>query len=185
DLFRVEAESQTALLTSGLLQLERGQCNPEQLEVLMRAAHSLKGAARIINLEPAVQVAHAMEDCFVAAQTGKLRLNQPQIDALLRGVDLLAHLSREADPHTLQASQANEVRLVLVSLKNLHSVNAGTDAPQDQPLTHPLGDAKAQHKQSGLLPIPIATGAETALETIAPARQEVSERVVRLTAENL
>ena len=32
----------------------------------MRAAHSLKGAARIVGLDAAVRVAHAMEDCFVA-----------------------------------------------------------------------------------------------------------------------
>ena len=67
ELFRVEAETQTATLTSGLLELERLGANPRHLETLMRAAHSLKGAARIINLQAAVQVSHAMEDCFVAA----------------------------------------------------------------------------------------------------------------------
>ena len=36
----------------------------------MRAAHSLKGAARIVGLTVGVRVAHAMEDCFVAAQQG-------------------------------------------------------------------------------------------------------------------
>ena len=36
----------------------------------MRAAHSLKGAARIVGLDVGVRVAHAMEDCFVAAQRG-------------------------------------------------------------------------------------------------------------------
>ena len=37
----------------------------------MRAAHSLKGAARIVGLDAAVRVAHAMEDCLVAAQKGR------------------------------------------------------------------------------------------------------------------
>ena len=55
----------------------------------MRAAHSLKGAARIVNLPAAVRVAHAMEDCFALAQQGKLALSQPEIDLLFRGVDLL------------------------------------------------------------------------------------------------
>ena len=41
-------------------------------EMLMRAAHSFKGAARIVNLQSAVRVAHAMEDCFALAQQGKL-----------------------------------------------------------------------------------------------------------------
>ena len=94
ELFRVEAANQTALLTSGLLELERAPAAPAQLESLMRAAHSLKGAARIVNLLPAVQIAHAMEDCFVAAQQGRLALGQEHIDALLHGVDWLATIAQ-------------------------------------------------------------------------------------------
>ena len=75
ELFGVEAENQTAILTSGLLELERDSGAPAQLEVLMRAAHSLKGAARIVNLAATVRVAHAMEDCFAMAQQGKLILS--------------------------------------------------------------------------------------------------------------
>ena len=55
----------------------------------MRAAHSLKGAARIVGLDAAVRVAHAMEDCFVAAQKGKIVLQPEHVDILLQGVDLL------------------------------------------------------------------------------------------------
>ena len=32
----------------------------------MRAAHSIKGAAAIVGLDVVVQLAHAMEDAFVA-----------------------------------------------------------------------------------------------------------------------
>ena len=62
ELFRVETENQTAILTSSLLELERGPAAANQLEALMRAAHCLKGAARIVNLPASVRVAHAMED---------------------------------------------------------------------------------------------------------------------------
>jgi len=84
-LFRVEAEAQTQTLNSGLLALEREPASPSHLESLMRAAHSLKGAARIVGVSTAVTVAHAMEDCFVAAQKGELTLGQAQIDLLLGG----------------------------------------------------------------------------------------------------
>jgi two-component system sensor histidine kinase and response regulator WspE len=40
----------------------------------MRAAHSLKGAARIVGMDAGVSVAHVMEDCLVAAQEGRLLL---------------------------------------------------------------------------------------------------------------
>src|SRR5436853_109754 len=47
DLFRSEAEGQTATLSSGLLALERDEGGtPAMVESMMRAAHSLKGAAR-------------------------------------------------------------------------------------------------------------------------------------------
>ena len=97
ELFRAEAENQTSVLTSGLLDLERGPGSPQIFEALMRAAHSLKGAARIVNLPAAVQVAHALEDCFVAAQHGRLSLGQPQVDVLFQGVDLLGQLAKGTD----------------------------------------------------------------------------------------
>ena len=73
ELFRVEAETQVQVLASGLLALERDPGAADQIEACMRAAHSLKGAASIVGLTVGVRVAHAMEDCFVAAQQGRLR----------------------------------------------------------------------------------------------------------------
>ncbi|WP_050464793.1 hybrid sensor histidine kinase/response regulator [Herbaspirillum autotrophicum] len=95
DLFRLEAETQSEVLNKGLLELERHPTSADLLESCMRAAHSLKGAARTIELGGGVTIAHAMEDCFVLAQQGKLTLRRPQIDALLQGVDLL---NRVANP---------------------------------------------------------------------------------------
>ena len=88
ELFRMEAETHTATLSAGLVALEGTSASPEVIDPLMRAAHSLKGAARIVGLDAAVRVAHAMEDCFVAAQKGKLVLQPEHVDILLRGVDL-------------------------------------------------------------------------------------------------
>ncbi|RZI76420.1 MAG: hybrid sensor histidine kinase/response regulator [Pseudomonas sp.] len=97
DLFRMEAEGQTQALTAALLDLEKDAARPDLLEASMRAAHSLKGAARIVEIQPAVTVAHAMEDLFVLAQEGKFHLDQPKIDMLLRGVDLLSGFA--GSPH--------------------------------------------------------------------------------------
>jgi two-component system sensor histidine kinase and response regulator WspE len=120
DLFRVEAENQTAILTSGLLELERGKAGPQLLETLMRAAHSLKGAARIVNVQSVVRVAHAMEDCFVAAQERKLQLHQSEIDVLLRGVDLLLNISKRPDSVASAATtEEPEVSQFLTTLANV------------------------------------------------------------------
>jgi CheY-like chemotaxis protein/HPt (histidine-containing phosphotransfer) domain-containing protein len=76
-----------------LLALERDSAAVDQLEACMRAAHSLKGAASIVGLTLGVRVAHAMEDCFVAAQQGRMILRRAQIDLLLGGADLLMRIS--------------------------------------------------------------------------------------------
>lgn len=93
DLFRMEADSQTQILTDGLLAFERRN-DPAAVESMMRAAHSIKGAASIVGLEMVVQLAHGMEDAFIAAQAGKLKLTPNRIDALLAAVDLIVQCSR-------------------------------------------------------------------------------------------
>src|SRR5712691_8350774 len=95
-LFSLEAETQTALLSDGLLTLEREPRNADSLETLMRAAHSLKGAARIVQLSTAERLAHVMEDCFVAAQEGRLVLTSEPIEVLLQGVDMLTRIGQAA-----------------------------------------------------------------------------------------
>ncbi|WP_426337347.1 hybrid sensor histidine kinase/response regulator [Pseudoduganella sp. R-31] len=93
DLFRMEADSQTQILTDGLLAFERRN-DPAAVESMMRAAHSIKGAASIVGLEMIVQLAHGMEDAFIAAQAGKLKLTANRVDALLAAVDLIVQCSR-------------------------------------------------------------------------------------------
>ena len=97
DLFRLEAENQCNKLSEDLLALEKDPTAQDLLESLMRASHSIKGAARVVELHPAVQVAHAMEDVFVAAQENKITLDQNGIDLLLNGVDLLSSISQASD----------------------------------------------------------------------------------------
>ncbi|MCP1454407.1 hybrid sensor histidine kinase/response regulator [Pseudomonas sp. P9_35] len=93
ELFSLEAEAQTQVLSTGLLALERDPTQAEYLESCMRAAHSLKGAARIVGVDAGVSVAHVMEDCLVSAQERRLVLGAEHIDALLQGTDLLTRIA--------------------------------------------------------------------------------------------
>jgi len=97
DLFRMEAENQCNQLSEDLLALEQDPTASDLLESLMRASHSVKGAARVVELHPAVQIAHAMEDVFVAAQEDRISLEQNGIDLLLKGIDMLSTISQVAD----------------------------------------------------------------------------------------
>ena len=50
ELFRDEVRAHADTLAAGLLELEQDPTSPQRIEPLMRAAHSLKGAARIAEL---------------------------------------------------------------------------------------------------------------------------------------
>lgn len=106
DLFRGEVESQMKVLADSLLALESGGAPAEHLASAMRAAHSIKGAARIVQLDAGVRLSHVMEDCLVAAQESGLDLMGGGIDVLLSAGDMLSRLSgvdEAAVPQWLEA----------------------------------------------------------------------------------
>jgi len=120
DLFRIEVENHSHVLETGLVEIEKDQ-SPEKIEPLMRAAHSLKGAARIVNLNLEVSLAHAMEDVLSAAQHGNLTLNSEHIDLLLRSTDIFIRMSSH-DPADLRAAlsqQSHRVKTLTRSLIDL------------------------------------------------------------------
>ena len=121
DLFRQEAENQTAVLTKRLLALEVDPTDAAALEELMRAAHSLKGAARIIGLEAAVQVAHAMEDCFVAAQKGAVFLRGEAVDILLRSVDLFSRIAQTPETDVWKNKNTSTLEQTVASINSITS----------------------------------------------------------------
>jgi two-component system sensor histidine kinase and response regulator WspE len=92
DLFCVEIETQCINLNQALIEIERTPKDQKLIESLMRAAHSIKGAARVLNLDPIVRLAHAMEDCLVAARQGEM--SSERINQLFHSVDLLTQMSK-------------------------------------------------------------------------------------------
>ncbi len=94
----------------------------------MRAAHSLKGAARIVAVDAGVAIAHVMESCFVAAQSGGIVLRQPQIDALLRAVDLLRRIAQTPESRLGEWSAVGLVE-VTACVTALNRVLEGADIP--------------------------------------------------------
>ena len=118
ELFRLEVENQSVVFTENLLGLEQNPTDASRLEALMRAAHSLKGAARMVDRDAAVSVAHELEDVFVAAQEGSLALLPEHVDVLLRGVDLLHRIAQAPDDEieTEKSKRADEVQQLLRDL---------------------------------------------------------------------
>ncbi|MBW4488017.1 MAG: hybrid sensor histidine kinase/response regulator [Trichocoleus desertorum ATA4-8-CV12] len=165
ELFRMEVEAQATVLNHGLLELETNPGMPETLESLMRAAHSIKGAARIIDLEVGVKLAHVMEDCFTSAQMGVVTLAAAQIDVLLQGVDLLLRLScvPETQLQGWLAEQADGIEALLSAIATLLN-------PQPQPLANELPQINELPAISDLtVPIELTPVVAVASEEFNPA----------------
>ncbi|WP_443697092.1 hybrid sensor histidine kinase/response regulator [Pseudomonas sp.] len=179
ELFSLEADAQTQVLSAGLLALERNPTQADQLEACMRAAHSLKGAARIVGVDAGVSVSHVMEDCLVSAQEGRLYLQPEHIDALLQGTDLLMRIATPGNtvgPADVEAYVALMERLLDPSQPTAKV--APQSAPAPTPAPAPVIEALPAEPE----PAP-PLGSE-------PPRQnkrmtEGGERVLRVTAERL
>jgi len=177
ELFRMEAERHTATLSAGLVALEGSSAAPEVVEPLMRAAHSLKGAARIVGLDAAVRVAHAMEDYFVAAQKGKIVLEPEHVDILLQGVDLLIQVAGLGEPE-VEVWQSGHGAEIDALVEALTAVREGRVPPRDglPPPIRPAAPAVVGENQGRGQPV---------AEPTIPDRDREQDRVVRVTAESL
>ncbi len=180
DLFRQEAENQVTVLTDGLLALEREPQDPERLEELMRAAHSLKGAARIVNLDLAVRLTHAMEDCFVAAQQGRVVLRRAAVDVQLRAVDLIRALAATPESAAPAWTNANEaaVNTILSDLASVKNPQAAAPVPV-------ATNGSAASNGAAIQATNGATNGAANGATHSATHGPHDDRVVRVTADHL
>ena len=187
ELFRMEVEERRAILTAGLLAIERGE--DVQLNDLMREAHSLKGSATLVNFRVAVPVAHAMEDCFEAAQAGQIQLRQAEIDVLFRGVDLIHQISKRTEDN-IAAWELDHPGQIQEFINDLQKFTPRRTAqlPGVVPafLTNVAKNTAAATAPDQAQTFP-ATAERSSVERASPAAQKTEsvERVLRLTAESL
>jgi two-component system sensor histidine kinase and response regulator WspE len=139
DLFRSETQNYVAILNDGLLALEQNPASADQLEAMMRAAHSIKGAGRIVGLDAAVHMAHAMEDTFVAAQKGLISLDSGMIDILFQGVDMLNRISEHAGEggSAWLSENRNEIETVREKIRGIVTQEMGGTSQAPGPETSP------------------------------------------------
>nr|WP_220805443.1 hybrid sensor histidine kinase/response regulator [Achromobacter sp. UMC46] len=187
ELFQLETRTQVQVLNNGLLALEHDPTSAAQLEACMRAAHSLKGAARIVDLHPAVRIAHAMEDCLVAAQEGRLRLQATDIDALLMGTDLL---QRVATPGVELGSEIDELVARLSNAPNAPPVApaAPPRPPRPSDFLPPIKRADDPPEAPPEAPAAVFApppSSQTMVRRSSDQGLSEGERVLRVTADTL
>ncbi|MDQ0666034.1 hybrid sensor histidine kinase/response regulator [Pseudomonas sp. W2I6] len=185
ELFSLEADAQTQVLSAGLLALERNPTQADQLEACMRAAHSLKGAARIVGVDAGVSVAHVMEDCLVSAQESRLYLLPEHIDALLQGTDLLMRIATPGN--TVGLADIESYVALMERLLDPSQKVAPPAAPKPAPPPTPAPEPELS--MEALLTLPPEPEPAPPVSAELPRQNkrmtEGGERVLRVTAERL
>ncbi|MDH5641414.1 MAG: Hpt domain-containing protein, partial [Nitrospira sp.] len=133
DLFRIEVENQNTVVEKGLFEIEKNEAGADTLERLMRSAHSIKGAAKMVDIPSAGELAHAMEDAFVAMQKGSLKAGQELLDLFFAAAGYLGKLSTidAADTPAWVAANRGEAERVATGLRR--AAGEGKPAPDAQP----------------------------------------------------
>lgn len=196
ELYREETRTQTQALSERLLALESGEPDSVALEACMRAAHSLKGAARIVGVPLGVDIAGRMEECFVAAQAGTIALTATHVDVLLAGVDLLV---RVADPQAQPVSsvEIDAFALALTGADGAQTMQASAVAPppasvvpyrdHDGAANEPVGAGAAVPPLavSGAIPDPVQAGRAAGAGAMRRVRADTLNRLLSLSGESL
>ena len=206
DLFQTEVQQHCACLADGLIALEQNASDPKMVEPLMRAAHSVKGAARIINLDGAIGLAHSMEECLVRIQKGTEIPTASRIDELLRGSDILrsladhksedearAWLEQEAGPISALAEGLNlppkvGVSAAVVVAPAVTPAPTATTAPAATPVAPAATPAPATKPAPAVTPAPAVVKVATppaATPSAASAPSAASDAAVLVSSSSL
>jgi two-component system chemotaxis sensor kinase CheA len=126
--FRIEARELLDQLGKGVLNLEKGGTEPEIVPLLLRVAHTLKGAARVVKQREIADLAHAVEDALVPFREGAVGLPRERVDGVLKLLDAIrAHVGALAAPAPSEASSAPEelFRTVRVDIEEMDALLDG------------------------------------------------------------
>ena len=85
--FRVEARELLDGLTQGILQLEKDPSSSDSVARLLRLAHTLKGAARVVKQPKIAERAHTIEGLLTTHRESELHLSKAQVSELLLLLD--------------------------------------------------------------------------------------------------
>jgi two-component system chemotaxis sensor kinase CheA len=181
--FRIEADEHIKNITAGLIELEKDldlQVKAGIIETMFREAHSLKGAARAVNLTDIETLCQSLESVFSGLKNRKIYIAPALFDTLHRSLDMLTAITfsspEEATPSPVEISGITE-KLAKAALGEVGEKQA---IPNDQPLTpNSLRICESEALPSGPEPPIRETG-----ETVRMQKQAASD-TVRISMEKL
>jgi two-component system chemotaxis sensor kinase CheA len=90
--FAQEAKDHVQKLNNGLLILEKNPTDMETINEIFRAAHTTKGASKMLKLTHITDVAHKMEDILDELRGQKITFSKEMSNLLFRGVDAISDM---------------------------------------------------------------------------------------------
>lgn len=134
--FVAEATEILDTLNKDLLTLDerRGQeVDPDLINGIFRAAHSLKGLAGLFGQDRIARLAHGMEDLLDRLRLGKLVLDDTTLDSLVEALDVLQSLLVDASRGEAASSQSSRVEGLIERFSHLGEPSApGEEDPLDR-----------------------------------------------------
>jgi two-component system chemotaxis sensor kinase CheA len=138
--FAREARERLKQLTTAFLRIEQTPEDGETIAEGLRQVHSLKGSALMLQLKDIAQVAHSLEDLFVAAQMDAAILRPSTFDAVLGALDVLTLRVEQVERGASAPAAVDHLCETLASLA------AGNAAPDPEPADR---TARAQAPAAG------------------------------------
>jgi two-component system chemotaxis sensor kinase CheA len=87
EMFALEAEEHLQRLNAGLLKLEKGEADVDTLREIARAAHTIKGSARMVGAGEISQLAHRLEDLLLEVRSERIAVDGALCDLLFHALD--------------------------------------------------------------------------------------------------
>ena len=141
--FRVEARELADQLGQGLLELERSGSGGGIVPRLLRLAHTLKGAARVVRQPEIAEHAHAIEGALSPFRELAGMVPRENVDAILRLIDAIAVLVAALQaPEAPAEETARPGKIVAPAQESLHSIRA--DVAEIDDLLDGITEAYAQ-----------------------------------------
>ena len=151
EIFFQECEEQLAELESGLLKLNDGDRDPETVNAVFRAVHSIKGGAGAFGLEDLVAFAHVFETTLDCVRSNRLEPTQDVLKVMLKSADVLADLTNAAR----DGGYVDETRSRAL-VKELEALANGEAPAAKAPEPAAAAAAPAPSDDSGFQPIPFS-----------------------------
>src|SRR3984893_18364943 len=155
EFFQPEAEEHLQVVSDCLISLE-GNNNPEEINRLFRAIHTVKGSAAQVGLKRLGAIAHRVEDLIGGLRDGEIEPSPAVVDICLESVDVLKKTLHR------QWSDESEMRVGVDSLLNRIAEFAPIYPEEDEVFAEASSEAEAQSSSGSR----IATAETSARQTV-------------------